>query len=411
MKNLKLRGSVSRPVPRALAVSAALLLAFSLGLLASCATPPDDAPPRRQVDRDLNEAEQLVLDMGIGVNIGNTLDAIGTFDWHAGETGWGNPRISRDFVAALRGHGFRTVRLPVTWAEYMGPGPDYLIDEARMSRVEEVVGWILEEGMFVILNMHHDGGGADRSWLRVAADRDAQGGFYREEGVMRQFEAVWTQIATRFRDAPDGLLLQSMNEVGFDHLWNRWAGGQALQKAQAYRLLNRLNQTFVDTVRATGGGNADRFLVVQGYWTDIYNTVDPLFQFPTDSPAYRLILSIHYYTPWDFASPDSTRTSWGSPAERAELDRLFNMLQPRFLDQGIAIILGEFGIYRGRVEREEARFEWMNAVTRTALSLGIAPVFWCVGSQHGGHAVMGDIDRRYPFGMTDTLRRVMEGNL
>jgi len=413
MKSLKLRDRMSHRVPRCVPrmFAVAVLLVSAVALLVSCRT-PGDAAPRLPVDRELlNDAERLVLDMGIGVNIGNTLDAIGTFDWHAGERGWGNPPIIRDFVTALREHGFSTVRLPVTWAEYMGTGPDYLIDEARMSRVEEVVGWILDEGMYVILNMHHDGGGADRSWIRVAADRDADGNFYREEGVMRQFEVVWTQIANRFRDAPDGLLLQSMNEIGFDHLWNRWAGGQAVQKAQAYRLLNRLNQTFVDTVRATGGGNADRFLVVQGYWTDIYNTVDPLFQFPTDTVDYRLILSIHYYTPWDFASPDSTRTSWGSPAERAELDRLFNMLQPRFLDRGIPIILGEFGIYRGRVEREEARFEWMNAVTRTALSMGIAPIFWCVGSQHGGHAVMGDIDRRAPFDMTDTLRRVMEANL
>jgi len=75
------------------------------------------------------------------------------------------------------------------------------------------------------------------------------------------------------------------------------AVGQAAQKAQAYRLLYRINRLFVDTIRATGGGNADRFLVVQGYWTDIYNTVDPLFQFSTDTVDYRLILSIHYYTP------------------------------------------------------------------------------------------------------------------
>jgi len=360
---------------------------------------------------------ELVLDMGIGVNIGNTLDAIGTSTWHAGETGWGNPVICRGFIAALREHGFRTVRLPVTWVEYMGPGPDYLIAETRMARVEEVIGWILEENMYVILNMHHDGGGAYRSWIR-----DMWRSPEDEARVIRQFELVWTQIATRFRDAlPDKLLLQSMNEVGFDELWNRWVPGQIEEKAEAYRLLNRLNQTFVDTVRTTGGGNSKRFLVVQGYWTDIENTVDPLFIMPTDTVTDRLILSIHYYTPWNFvdshSGPQGNRipnnTVWGTQTQRNQLNNLFEKLRPRFLDHGIPIILGEYGIYRGATtpEREEAIFEWTNAVTRTALKMGIAPILWCVGTQHTGVATMGYIDRRPPFNMNDTLRRVMDGNL
>jgi len=397
---------------------AALVVLAILVLLASCPIRDDSGG---QGPSPGITGMELVLDMGIGVNIGNTLDAIGTFAWHAGETGWGNPLISRDFITALREHGFRTIRLPVTWAEYIGPEPDFLIAEARMARVEEVVGWILDEDMYVILNMHHDGGGADRSWIRNVADRDDAGYFYREEDVIRKFNIVWTQIATRFRDAPDKLLLQSMNEVGFDDLWNRWIPGQAAQKAEAYRLLNRINQAFVDTVRATGGGNAERFLVVQGYWTDIENTVDPLFLMPRDRLSDRLILSIHYYTPWNFidarSGPSANRvpnnTVWGSTAQRDQLNNLFEMLRPRFLDRGVPIILGEYGVYRGAVspEREEAIFEWTNAVTSKALEMGIAPILWCVGSQHTGVATMGYISRQPPFYMNDILTRVMDANL
>jgi len=400
-----------------------VIMMFAFASSASCRTPGDTAQ-RPILPGDLNAAQALVADMGFGVNIGNTLDAIGHCCWRAGETGWGNPPITRDFISALRTHGFRTVRLPVTWAEYIGLGPDYLIEESRMARVEEVVNWILEEDMYVILNMHHDGGNigpingglANVAWILHIADRDEAGYFYREEEIIGKFASVWKQIAQRFRDTPDKLLFQSMNEIGFDTLWNRWAPGQTAQKAEAYRLLNRLNQTFVDTVRATGGGNAERFLVVQGYWTDIQNTVDPLFQMPTDTVTYRLILSIHYYTPWDFIVPwyfPHARRDWGTIADREQLRQLFNLLRIPFLDRGIPIILGEF--MAGRViadtQREEYRFLWIDAVTRTALDLGIAPVFWEIGSQHPGPHGMGDINRRYPFEMSETFRRVMEPHL
>ena len=132
---------------------------------------------------------------GIGVNIGNTLDSIGTNSWLAGETGWGNPPITRDFVRALKNHGYKTIRLPVTWAENIGPAPSYTIRPAFMSRVEEVVNWILAEDMFCILNIHHDGGHSDKSWILNMSTN--------ETATLNMFNIVWTQIAERFKNASD----------------------------------------------------------------------------------------------------------------------------------------------------------------------------------------------------------------
>jgi endoglucanase len=333
--------------------------------------------------------------MGIGINIGNTLDAIGTSTWTAGETGWGNPAITRELIQAYKNYGYTTIRLPVTWAEYIGPGPDYIIEEGRMSRVAEVTGWILDEGLYCILNLHHDGGESDRSWILKAADDP--------DGVARQFAAVWRQIAQRFSGvSQDKLVFEAMNEVGFDKIWNQWGGSSG--KNEAYRILNLLNQTFVDTVRGTGAGNADRFLLVSGYWTDIDRTCDPLFTMPADTTDDRLILSVHYYTPATFCILDKdeswgkNRTDWGSgttaDADYAELTRQFNKLKTNFLERGVPVILGEYGVSFSNTKVEAGRTRWFAAVTQTCLNYGICPVLWDTGN---------DIKRTPPYQMSGAL--------
>ena len=328
-------------------------------------------------DASAGSAMAFVGDMGMGINIGNTLDAIGTNTWIAGETGWGNPPITLDFIRALKNYGYTTIRLPVTWAEYIGPGPDFIIEEGRMSRVEEVVNWILGEGLYCILNLHHDGGGSDRSWI-LKAGKDS-------EGTTQQFAAVWKQIAERFSGFQDKLILEAMNEVGFNDVWDQWNPATREGKPEAYRILNTLNQTFVDTVRASGGNNEDRFLLVSGYWTDIDLSCDPLFKMPDDTPDDRLILSVHYYTPATFCILDKdeswgkNRTDWGSPADYTELSAQFAKLRAGFIDKGIPVILGEYGVnFNNKVEA--ARSRWITAVTQTCLDNGVCPVFWDTGN-------------------------------
>jgi len=323
-------------------------------------------------------AEEMVRGMGIGINIGNTLDAINNHvsSTPAGETGWGNPKITKEFIRALKNYGYTTIRLPVTWAEYLGPAPAFTIDAERMNRVEEVVNWILEEDMYCVLNLHHDGGTSPKSWI-LKAGNDPQ-------GITKQYAAVWKQIAARFSGASDKLIFEAMNEVGFD-MWNQWDPSTNDRKPEAYRILNSLNQTFVNTVRATGSRNASRFLLISGYWTDIDLTCDPLFKMPADKIGGRLILSVHYYTPAVFCILDKdeswgkNRTDWGTDEDYAELYRQFDKLKNNFTGKGIPVILGEYGVNFNN-KLEAARIRWITAVTQTSLDNGICPVFWDTGN-------------------------------
>jgi endoglucanase len=209
------------------------------------------------------------------------------------------------------------------------------------------------------------------------------------------------------------LILESLNEVGFDNLWNRYSGGQAEQKAEAYRLLNKLNQTFVDTVRAAGGRNGNRPLLIAGYWTDITNTCDSLFKMPDDAVEDKLILSVHYYTPWNFCG--GNRITWGTASEINELNRLFNMLKVNFIDEGIPVILGEYGVdIRSRVngvnydKNPEDRVRWMTAVTQICIDMGICPVLWDTGMR-SNNLGMADIQRETPFAISADLKATLEG--
>jgi len=351
-----------------------------------------------------NPAMTFVQNMGIGINIGNTLDAIGTHTWHARETGWGNPVITREFIRALKNYGYKTIRLPVTWAEYMGPAPDYKISTCvfndcfscpdRMDRVEEVVRWILEEDLYCIINLHHDGGHSDKSWILNAAGNPGE--------TANQFAAVWKQIAQRFSGVShEKLIFESMNEVGFDTIWNRWGG--ITGKNEAFDILNMLNQTFVDTVRQTAG-NENRYLLIAGYWTDINQTCDPLFKLPADTIEQRIILSVHYYDPSTFTIAEERdnswgfRESWGTVMDYHELTGQFNKLKINFLDKGIPVIMGEYGVtFKNKIE--EDRIKWMTAVTQISLNYGICPILWDTG---------GEINRRPPFTMRNTLKTVWE---
>jgi len=372
----------------------------------ACKIKPDsdsDKPDVFTKPERVISAKAFVKDMGLGFNIGNSLDSWG------GETAWGNVAITQAFIKALKGYGYKTIRLPITWAENLGPAPDYTIKTAWLDRVETIVNWCLDEGMYVIINIHHDGHGNSKSWIQNAPkgypDNEAN-----VTAVAKQLAAVWTQIAGRFYYAPDRLVFEAMNEVGFDDLWNRYSGGQAAQKAEAYRILNLLNQTFVDTVRASGYNNKFRFLLVSGYWTDIDNTCDAAFKMPSDNISDRLTLSVHYYTPWDFAG-DSKRATWGTDSDINTLNNLFNKLKINFIDKGIPVILGEYNVINKKgsvIKAKEERVKWLTAVTKKCIELGICPVLWDNGGKaSSGFHDMGDIYRDDPSVISDALKEVL----
>lgn len=321
---------------------------------------------------------EFVQSLGAGINIGNTLDVITDRDGPGtDETGWGNPRISREYIHALASYGYKTVRLPVTWTEHTGPCPDYIIEEKWLSRVQEVVDWCLEEKLNVIVNMHHDGGTSKTSWiLSAATDYDY---------VNTRLAVTWKQVALRFKDYPQSLVFEAMNEVGFDSNWEK-----------RYEILNGLNQTFVDTVRQTGGANSERYLMASGYWTDIERSCDSQFKMPKDI-ADKIILSVHYYTPSAFCiSMDSSSNwysyTWGTQKDYSELKGKFDLLYDNFISKGIPVVVGEYGCARGK--DEQSRLAWLSSVAIVCKNYGCTPVLWDTGHE---------ISRYNPFVMTEVL--------
>ena len=229
-----------------------------------------------------NAAVDLVPAMGVGWNLGNSLDAYHPRKEWAEETVWHNPRITPELIQAVHEAGFNTIRIPITYIGRVENGPAYTIDADYLARIKEVVDYAYNEGMYVIINIHHDGGGdwEHGAWLNCeAADQTA---------VKKKFQAMWYQIADKFKDYDQHLLFEGMNEIHEHQNWN------APKKAQSMKNLNAYNQLFLDTVRKTGGKNNDRVLVVAGYNTNINFTTDAKYGFvlPKDSVDNRLMIMI-----------------------------------------------------------------------------------------------------------------------
>jgi endoglucanase len=331
--------------------------------------------------RDISSLD-LVKEMGIGWNLGNTLDATG------GETAWGNPLTTQAMIQAVATAGFSSIRVPVTWRDHFGAAPDYVIDATWMNRVQQIVDWVMAAGLYAIINMHHDGGGdiSAGAWIRTASSNYT--------GVIQQYEALWSQIARRFQSYPDRLIFESMNEVGFDDLKTDAGTSQA-----AYDLLNQINAEFVTLVRASGGNNAQRHLLIAGYWTDIDESIRGWVK-PNDS---RSILSLHYYTPSGFCI-NGRPTTWGSATEVATLLNQFAKVKTNFLDRGIPVILGEYGVVT--TTQASSRIYWIEYVTKTAYDYGIAPYIWDPGGTGG---LLNRRTLAWPTGLLDALHRASSG--
>lgn len=320
-------------------------------------------------------SQQLVEDMTFGWNLGNTLDVCqadrdgdGKINEHveAGEkvdeTLWGNPKATKELFTSLKKNGVNAVRIPVTWRDHMDSNGN--IDREWMDRVQQVVDYAYSQGMYVIINVHHDGGGDPKfgAWIIEESQKDYN-------TFLKKYKNIWKQIAERFKNYSDYLIFESMNEVGFDTLYNK-------NKADAYNLINKINQDFVDIIRATGGNNAKRHLLIAGYYTDIERTCDSLYKMPDDK-AGRCILSVHYYTPWDFCTCDRKHT-WGTNSEVRQMETLIGKMKKNFVDKGIPIIIGEYAASGSDLSSCIFFIEKLN---KLCSDYGIATFIWDSGSQ------------------------------
>lgn len=287
--------------------------------------------------------------MGNGINLGNTLEAcdnnvgIKTNAPLSYETYWGQPKTTQAMIDGMKAAGFDTIRIPVAWmtnATHLYEG-DYTIDADYMDRVEEVVRYARKAGMYVIINDHWDGG-----WYGMFGSESAE----TRALAMEAYKGMWQQIAERFRDYSDYLIFESANEeLGgrFDENSPLYCSDSVvtyLTDDERYALTNEINQTFVDVVRATGGNNATRFLLIAGYGTNIDQTCDDRFQMPKDTVDSKLMVSVHYYDPWSYcgASSAASATKWGTVSDYEYMDQQLAKMT-KFTEAGYGVVIGEYG--------------------------------------------------------------------
>jgi len=350
----------AKPMKIVVKQSAALYPSYNISPL-----PPDESGMR-------SSATELAEKMTLGLNIGNTLEAIG------GETAWGNPKITKSLIDALKDQGFDAIRLPCSFNQYAN-ATTAEISADWLARVKEVVQYCVDNDMYTVLNIHWDGG-----WLENNVTTSQQ-----KEVNARQ-RAFWEQIATHLREFDEHLLFAGANEPN-------------VENASQMAVLDSYHQTFVDAVRSTGGRNSYRTLVIQGASTDIEKTQTLFKGFPTDEVPGKIMAELHYYTPYQFSlmqedaswgkmfyywgkdyhstiDPDRNAT-WG---EEGDLDNLFQIAHNQFVAKGYPVILGEFGAYKRTnipdQELHNASVEYFNKyVVQACLENGFIPFYWDTG--------------------------------
>lgn len=318
--------------------------------------------------RDITTME-LVKEMGVGINLGNTFESMGSgASVQNYETAWGSPVITREMIQGYADCGFGVLRVPVAWTNMMTG--NYDISPEYLARVKQIVDWALDSGMYVILNIHWDGG-----WFSKFAEDE------HKDECMYKYSRIWEQLTKEFKNYGDKLMFESLNEEGgWETIWNRYSNEG--DKEKSYSLLNEINQAFVDIVRESGGNNKERHLLIAGYNTDFHLTCDELYKMP-DDPAGRCAVSVHYYTPSTFAILErdadwgKARTEWGTDADYAELEANMKMVKERFIDNGIPVIIGEFGTSTKNKTDEMVRL-YLTSVCEEAYSNGLCPVLWDV---------------------------------
>lgn len=328
-------------------------LMLAVLMLIPCVGSAEEAVVDDGVMREGLTALEATRLMGNGINLGNTLEAcdnnvgIKTNAPLSYETYWGQPKTTQAMIDGMKAAGFDTIRIPVAWmtnATHLYEG-DYTIDAGYMDRVEEVVRYARKAGMYVIINDHWDGG-----WYGMFGSESAE----TRALAVEAYKGMWQQIAERFRDYSDYLIFESANEeLGgrFDENSPLYCSDSVvtyLTDDERYALTNEINQTFVDVVRATGGNNATRFLLIAGYSTNIDQTCDDRFQMPKDTAESKLMVSVHYYDPWSYcgASSAASATKWGKVSDYEYLDQQLAKMT-KFTEAGYGVVIGEYGALPG----------------------------------------------------------------
>ena len=327
---------------------------YSIGSSSVSAQPEktEDKPPKSESSEssEFRSSAEIVKDIKVGWNLGNSLESYDTNKTGiATETGWGNPKTTEELVKSVKNAGFNAIRIPVTWGEHMDGDT---VQTEWLDRVQEVIDYAYNNGMYVIMNMHHD----DYIWFNPTEEEYA--------GDSARMKKIWEQVSARFKDYGDRLIFEGMNEprsIGSD---NEWMGGTAAERA----VVNRYLQDFVDTIRASGGNNAERSLIVTAYGACAEEVSMNDIIVPNDE---HIIVSLHYYAPWKFSSGETT--NFGS-SEKSELDAKFDSMKKKFADKGIPVIIDEFGCVG--IADDNVRAEYYSYYISAAKARGIKCFVW-----------------------------------
>ncbi|HEX3077742.1 MAG TPA: glycoside hydrolase family 5 protein [Lachnospiraceae bacterium] len=341
-----------------------------------------------------NDALEFVKDMRCGWNLGNTFDAYndssGTIDDLLMESAWCGVKTTEDMIAKVKEAGFNTIRIPVSWHNHVS-GSSFTINEAWLNRVQEVVDYAIGQDMYVILNIHHD---ISKEYCYPSQEYMQVSSNY--------ISSIWSQLASRFCNYNDKLLFESINEprlVGTENEW--WLDVSSESCKQAVECINQWNQLFVDTVRSNGGENASRYLVVPGYGASADGALTSLFQLPTDIEGNenRIIVSVHAYTPYNFAlqSPTEAGSTQAFSASSADSQKdilsFMSQLYDKYISKGIPVIIGEFSA-RDKSGNLQDRVEYAAVYTAAARVRGITCCWWDNNAFSGASENFGLLDRR-----------------
>lgn len=330
---------------------------------------------------DLNQS-QIVEAMGPGWNLGNQLESV--TDNVPQETNWGNPVITEKLIQSVKAAGFKSIRIPVSYFAKIDDDKDYTIDSKWLDRVQEVVNYCIKNDLYAVINIHGDGYNTiDGGWLLCNGKNQTE--------IKKKYKKVWKQIAERFKNYDEHLLFESMNEE-FD-------GSYSEPNKEYYQNINDYNQIFVDTVRKTGDNNTKRWLIIPGWNTNIdYTAGDYGFKLPTDQyrdksidkEEQRIMISVHYYSPWDFCGGENgVITQWGNEADdpsktsttcdETYMKNQLNLMKTTFADKGYPVFIGEYGSIDKTSydsENEYYRAYFARKLCQLSRKNGCIPMYW-----------------------------------
>lgn len=346
-------------------ITSALCAAAMTAALIPAATPPAVAA------ETMTKAE-ILKKMGLGWNLGNTFDA-NDCNWLSNdvdyETGWigASEKTTKELIQFVRKSGFSTIRIPVSWHNHM-LGSDYTINEKWMDRVHEVVDWAIDEGMYVIINIHHDNTISYQNNKFFYPNST-----YRSQSL-DYVSDVWQQLCEEYKDYDQHLIFETLNEprlIGHHNEWGFTTNNPESDVREAIGVINELNQKAVDTIRSSGGNNKTRLIMCPGYCASIDGAVNPYYVLPSDK-SNMTVASVHAYTPYSFALDKNGTSSFTSDLY-SQLDYLFDCLD-KLEQKGISSVIGEFGAMDKN--NSDERVKWAEYYTKRSSERGIPAVLW-----------------------------------